>query len=286
MGAPMALNLCRHYPVTVWNRSSSKYPPLIQAGARVGATPSEVARQSDVIFAMLFDAAAIDDIFGDLKKALAGKTLVNTSSVSGAYSHYLAQEVSQAGGRFIEMPVSGSKVPAEQGRLVGMMAGDVHVVEQTRHVMEPITCAAVYCGPVGYGLKTKYAVNLYLVTITAGLAESMNLARAQGLDLAVLGEVLNAGPMASAYSKTKITKILAQDWSAQAAIKDCYNSAKLICAASEEVGAHSPLIESCRAMYGQANDAGLGEDDMIAVIKIMSHSQLAKAKELTKGNIV
>ncbi|KAI3323142.1 6-phosphogluconate dehydrogenase [Xylariaceae sp. AK1471] len=228
---------------------------------------------------MLFDAAAIDDILDDLKKSLAGKTLVNTSSVSEEFSNYLNKEVSQAGGQFIEMPVSGSKVPAEQGQLVGMLGGDARVAEQIRHVMKPITCAAIYCGPIGYGLRTKYAVNLYVTTLAVGLAESMNLARAQGLDLAVLGEVLNAGPAASAYSRSKITKIITQDWSTQATTKDCYNSSKLICGAAETAAARSPLIHVCRSMYAEAADAGLGEEDMIAVIKVLSRSHPIEAQD-------
>jgi 3-hydroxyisobutyrate dehydrogenase-like beta-hydroxyacid dehydrogenase len=285
MGAPMALNLSRRFPLTIWNRSPSKYPLLTQAGARVGATPSEVARQSDVVFTMLFDAAAIDAVLdsGDFRTSLGGKTLVNMSSVPEAFSHHLDREVRRAGGRFVEMPVSGSKGPAEQGQLVGMLGGDAHVAEEMRHVVEPMTRAAVYCGPVGYGLRTKYAANLYLTTLTVGLAESMSLARAQGLDLAVLGEVLNAGPMASAYSRGKITKIIEQDWSPQAAAKDCYNSSKLICAAAEAAAVRSPLIQACRSMYAEATEAGLGEEDMIAVMKLLSRPQPNEAQDVDRS---
>ncbi|KAI0120024.1 hypothetical protein GGR51DRAFT_496007 [Nemania sp. FL0031] len=270
MGTPMALNLARKFPVTVWNRSPAKYPPLTAAGAKTATTPSEVARNSDVIFTMLFNAPAISEIFEDLRPALTGKTLVNASSVPEEFSHHLAKEVGQAGGHFVEMPVSGSKGPAEQGQLVALLAGDAEVVERIRPVVQPIASAAVYCGPIGYGLRTKYAVNLYLITLTVGLAESMNLARAQGIDLAVLEEVLNAGPMASAYTRIKMAKVIALDFSPQAAIKDCHNSGKLICAAAEASAVRSPLIQTCRAMYEEATKAGFGEEDMIAVIKLLS----------------
>ncbi|KAI1129447.1 hypothetical protein F5Y10DRAFT_151583 [Nemania abortiva] len=273
MGTPMALNLARKFPITVWNRSPSRYPPLAAAGARIGATPSEVARDSDVIFTMLFDAPAISEVLPDLKTALRGKTLVNASSVPEEFSHYLAREVSLAGGQFVEMPVSGSKLPAEQGQLVALLAGDADAVEQVRDVVNAtIASAAVYCGPVGHGLRTKYAVNLYMIALTAGLAESLNLAKAQGIDPAVIQEVLNSGPTASAYARNKMAKVIAQDWSPQAAAKDCYNSSKLICAAAEAVDARSPLIALCRTMYEEATKAGFGDEDMIAVIKILSSS--------------
>ncbi|KAH6894664.1 hypothetical protein B0T10DRAFT_436326, partial [Thelonectria olida] len=271
MGTPMAMNLCRKFRLTVWNRSTSKYAPLTQAGVRIGNSPADVVDQSDVTFVMLFDGPAIDSIFNDdLKRALRGKTLVNTSSVSVEFSKRLAQRVSEAGGDFIEMPVSGSKVPAEQGRLVGMMAGNAEVAERIRPVVEPITSAAVYCGPIGAGLKTKYAANLYLITMTAGLAESMSLAKAQGLDLESFGEVLNAGQMASSYSKLKIAKMLNQDWSPQAAINDCYNSTQLIHAAAKGEDVRAPLIELCGSLYKEAKDSGLGGEDMIAVAKVLS----------------
>ncbi|WYZ38009.1 hypothetical protein EsH8_II_001515 [Colletotrichum jinshuiense] len=269
MGTPMALNLTRKFPVTVWNRSSSKYPTLTQAGAKVGESPSKVAEQSDILFTMLFDGAALTSILdNDFKAALRGKTLINTSSVTVDVSKFVAEQVHEAGGSFIEMPVSGSKIPAEQGRLVGLMAGDPAVADRIRPYIEPLTAAAVYCGPIGFGLKTKYAVNLYLNSMTAGLAESFSLAQAQGLNLESFGQVLNAGPMASAYSKIKVAKIVNGDWSPQAAVKDCYNSTQLIVEAARQANVRAPFAELCGSVYGEAKETGLSEEDMIAVYKV------------------
>ena len=270
MGTPMACNLARRYPLTVWNRSASKYPALKKAGATIAESPSKVLEQSDITFTMLFNAPAIESIIDDsFTRALRGKTIVNTSSVPVEFSTSFARRVHEAGGSFIEMPVSGSKIPAEQGQLVGMMAGDPDIAERIRPVVEPITCAAVYCGPIGSGLKMKYAVNLLLITLTVGLAESMNLARAQGLNLEAFAKVLEACPMASNYSKIKVKKMLDEDWSAQATIKDCHNSTELIQSAAASVDTKAPFIQLCGALYGEAKALGLGEEDMIAVTKMM-----------------
>jgi 3-hydroxyisobutyrate dehydrogenase-like beta-hydroxyacid dehydrogenase len=133
-----------------------------------------------------------------------------------------------------------------------------------------MTSAAVYCGPIGSGLKTKYAVNNFLITMTVGLAEATNLARAQGLDLDAFGQVLEAGPMASAYSKLKVRKMLDQDWSAQAGIRDCYNSTQLIQAAAKVANTHAPFIQLCGSLYKQAIESGLGDEDMISVVKCLA----------------
>ncbi|RTE84205.1 hypothetical protein BHE90_001288 [Fusarium euwallaceae] len=256
MGTPMALNLCRKSSVIVWNRNPSKYTALANSGAKIGETPSQVAQQSDFIFTMLFDGAAIQSVIdndSNFLKAIRGKTLINTSSVSVEFSHKLAQQVREAGGHFIEMPVSGSKIPAEQGQL-------------------PITKSAVYCGPIGSGLKVKYAVNLFLVAVTAGLGESMNLARAQGIDLEAFGQVLDNCALASPYSKVKVGKILKEDWSPQAAIDDCYNSTELIKSAARSVQVETPMIALCNSLYKDARDRGLGGEDMMAIYKLFGQS--------------
>lgn len=273
MGTPMACNLACSFPLTVWNRSASRYPALEKLGASIAKSPSNVLEQSDVTFTMLFNGPAIDSIIDDkFLRAVQGKTIVNTSSVPVEFSQSFAQRVHQAGGNFIEMPVSGSKIPAEQGQLVGMISGDPEVAERIRAVFEPITCAAIYCGPIGSGLRMKYAVNSLLISLTVGLAESMNLARAQGLDLQAFGKVLEACPMASNYSKIKVKKMLDEDWSAQATIKDCYNSTQLIQSAAEDAKTQAPFIHLCGALYGQAKELGLGEEDMIAITKLMMKS--------------
>lgn len=269
MGTPMAINLAKRYPLTVWNRSSSKYPTLLQAGANVGKTPAEVAEQSDIVFTMLFNGSAIRDVFNDeFKRALRGKVLINCSSIPVNFSQSLADEIRRMGGDYIEMPVSGSKINAEQGRLVGLMAGDPDIIQRVKEFVKPVTNDTIYCGTIGMGLKMKYAVNLFLITMTAGLGEAMNLARAQGLDPEAFGKAIEAGPMASVHSGLKISKMLKEDWSAQAAIADCYNITQLIKSASQESGVQSPIIELCGNLYNQAKQLGLGEEDMIAITKV------------------
>ncbi|KAL6238624.1 hypothetical protein BDW75DRAFT_237297 [Aspergillus navahoensis] len=216
-GTPMVLDLSRRFPLTFWNRTASKFFTLSQAGARVGETLRDLAENADVIFTMLFDETAFKSVWTPLlKEALRGKILINTRSVSIRSSRYLAEVTSKVGAYFIEMPVSGSKSPAEQGQVVGMIAGDPCIAQRIKPIVKPaIVKDAVHRGAIDSGLRTKYAVNLYLITMTAGLAESMALARALVLDTKAFGQVLNAGPMASPYSKLKVVKMTSRDYGPQ-----------------------------------------------------------------------
>ncbi|KAL4934213.1 NAD(P)-dependent oxidoreductase [Aspergillus undulatus] len=227
----------------IWNRSPSKYPPIKQAGTTIASTPSNVLENSDFIFSMLFDG---------LTRSLRGKTLINTASVPVACNLSLAKQVHTAGGSFLEIPVSGSRGPAEQGTLIGMLAGNAEVSESIRPIIQPITRAAIYCGGIGQGLRMKYAVSF------------------TGLDTQAFGQVLNAGPMASEYSRHKVQKMLSGDWTAEATVRYCYNLTQLIKSASEEVDTWSPIIELVGELYLGTKEMGLEGEDLSALTKIFS----------------
>ena len=268
MGLPMAINLARNFPLIAWNRTTRPNETL--AELRVQTVPSclKVFREASIIFIMLYDERAIESVMTqECLDVVSGKIVINTSSVSVDFSTSISHQLQKAGAAFIEMPVSGSRGPAEQGQLVGLIAGDVAVADRIKPYVAPLTSKAIYCGPVGSGLKMKFAINLFATATAVGLAESLSLANAQGLDSATFAEVLNAGPMSSAYSKSKMTKILDDDYSAQASINDCHKGCLLVVKAAEDAGAQTPVMKLCTTLYGKTIDEGLGDQDMIAIVQ-------------------
>lgn len=275
MGAPMALNLCRKFPTTIWNRSLPIYDAFKDTKANIADSPAAVAEQSDVVFVMLFDATANRSIFSDaFSKAIKDKIVVNTSTSAVEFSHEFADYVTKADAKYVEMPVSGSQVPAQLGTLVGLMAGDEETADEIRPYVGAITKAAVYCGPVGAGLKMKYSINTFLLAVTVGLAEAFNLAKSQDLEAKAFATALEASSLASAYSGIKVAKMMDGDWSAQGAIHDCYyNNAKVIQAAAKQAGTRVPVIDVAEALYKQAIDSGIANEDVIAVQKVIQDLQ-------------
>ncbi|KOX27615.1 2-hydroxy-3-oxopropionate reductase [Saccharothrix sp. NRRL B-16348] len=271
MGQPMALNLARSgRPVVVWNRSPHRAEPLRDAGARVAATPAEVFAAADVVILMLAHEDAIDavldrgtDRFADHVR---GRTIVHMGTTSPGYSHALGADVRAAGGDYVEAPVSGSRGPAEAGELVAMLAGDQDAVARVRDVIAPLCAEVVTCGPTPNALLMKLAVNLFLITMTTGLAEAFHFAERHELDLGTLVEVLDKGPMASKVSRAKTTKLLADDFEAQAAARDVFTNTRLITAAARAAGVASPLMDECLTLMGRTVELGHGEQDVAAVV--------------------
>lgn len=270
MGQPMALRLLgTGTPLVAWNRTRAKTVPLRKAGAQVAADVATVFARARIVLAMLADEAALDAVlarntpqFADL---LAGHTLVHMGTTAPQYSCALAADIARAGGRYVEAPVSGSRVPAKDGELVAMLAGDPYDVDMIRPLLAPMCRDIVLCGDVPRASTMKLAINLYLITAVTGLAEAMHFAQQHGLDLHQFADVLNTGQLASPVARVKSAKVLSGDWSAQAAVADVLKNTDLIAAAARASGTASPLLDACRTLFQETVKLGHSGSDMIAV---------------------
>ncbi|HET8797383.1 MAG TPA: NAD(P)-binding domain-containing protein, partial [Thermoanaerobaculia bacterium] len=201
---------------------------------------------------------------------VADRIVVQMGTTSPAYSRALERDVLAAGGRYVEAPVSGSRKPAEEGRLIGLLAGGSEVVAEVQPVLRPLCRETFLCGAVPNALLMKLSVNLFLITMVAGLAESVHFAERHGLDPALLGQVLDAGPMASDVSRAKLAKLVTRDFSVQASIADVAMNSRLVAEAARDGGAASPLLDVANALFAQTEELGRGALDMAAVIEAIA----------------
>ncbi|MFI6661169.1 NAD(P)-dependent oxidoreductase [Streptomyces sp. NPDC050523] len=274
MGQPMALNLARAgTDLVVWNRTPERCAPLRAAGAEVAARPADVFARSGVVFLMLADEGAIDAVLGrgtpQFAALVAGRTVVHMGTTSPEYSGSLEDDIRAAGGRYAEAPVSGSRVPAEQGELVAMLAGDDEAVAAVRPLLAPMCRQTFDCGPVPNALLMKLSVNLFLITQVTGLTEAFHFADRHGLDQRLLRDVLDAGPMASSVSRMKSPKLLSRDFAVQAAATDVLKNNRLIAEAARKAGLASPLLDICHTLFGETVAQGHGHEDMVAVLRAL-----------------
>ncbi|MFJ7073753.1 NAD(P)-dependent oxidoreductase [Streptomyces sp. NPDC098781] len=271
MGRPMALNLARSgTPLLVWNRTPERCEPLRAAGAEVAAGAAEVFERAGVVFLMLADEPAIDAVLARGTPAFAprvsGRTVVHMGTTSPEYSGALRDDLLAAGASYVEAPVSGSRVPAEQGRLVALLAGDDDAVARVRPLLAPLCREAFDCGAVPGALLMKLSVNLFLIAQVTGLTEAFHFADRHGLDRRLFVDVLDAGPMASAVSRMKAPKLLARDFSVQAGAADVLKNNRLIAEAARKNGLASPLLDICHTLFDETVAQGHGDEDMVAVL--------------------
>lgn len=212
------------------------------------------------------------------RQRVAGKTWVQLGTTSPSYSQSLAADIALAGGRYVEAPVSGSRGPAQAGRLVGMLAGADEDIAMIAPVLRSLCRDQFICGTVPNALRMKIAVNHYLIAMVVALAESVHAARAAGLDLVLLQRILDVGPMASEVSKAKLAKLVSGDSAAEAAIRDVGTIARLVEDQARDSHAAAPIIDHCADLFRAALELGAGERDMAAVVDVVAarhHSRAA-----------
>jgi 3-hydroxyisobutyrate dehydrogenase len=270
MGEPMAGRLLdAGTPLTVWNRSPAKTDPLVARGADRASSPAEVFERSEVVLLMLANGTVTDAVLGRSDAGFAvpleGRTVVNMGTVPPAYALGLHDHVVASGGRYVEAPVSGSRVPAERGELVAMLAGEEAAVADVEPLLGPMTTATFRCGAVPRATETKLAANTFLIGLVTALAEAIHFAEQRGLDLATLRGILDSGQMASPISRIKVAKLLDDDLSPQAAVSDVLYNNRLILDAAD--GFPMPLLTVCAELLADTEARGLGAADMIAVIE-------------------
>jgi 3-hydroxyisobutyrate dehydrogenase len=272
MGGPMALNLQKAgFRLLLWNRTAAKAEALLKGGAELAADPAEVFRRCPVVLTMLVDGPALDQVLGRGTPSFQGRVrnrlLLNLATHSPAYARGLAADLHAMGGRYAEAPVSGSRVPAEQGKLVAMAAGEPADLERLHPLLSAMCRKVVPCGAVPGGTLMKLSTALYNIAIITALSESLHFAASQGLDLGRFNDVLLEGPMASEVAQVKAPKIARRDFSVQASVANVLEVNQLVVEAAREAGIPTPLADACRRIHERTLALGLGEEDMVAVLK-------------------
>jgi len=271
MGEPMAANLLRvRGELVVWNRSPAAARRLHAQGASLLGTPAEVFDTCDTVILMLANIDAINETLGRTDESFAvnvrGRVIVSMGTIAPVDSARLGAALLAQGAAYAEAPVSGSRVPAENGALVAMLAGPADVVEHAGLLLTAMCRSVFACGEVPKALTTKLAVNVFLIDMVTGLAEAMRFAEGNGVDPDVLRAVLDSGPMSSDVSRLKIAKLLADDYAPQATIRDVRYNSRLILDQARKTGTELPLLADCERLLAAAEELGHQRADMVAVL--------------------
>ncbi|MCZ4244730.1 NAD(P)-dependent oxidoreductase [Pedobacter punctiformis] len=272
MGIPMAGQLIKAaYPVTVYNRNKEKETSLKNIGADIASSPAELIEKTDVVFIMVSDDKAIDEIFrgerGLLKAQASKKIIINMSTVSPGISKEMAKICKQSGNEYLDAPVSGSVKQAETGQLVIMVGGDKQAFDKAKPILEKLGKMALLVGHNGAGNSTKLAINSLLAYYAQGLAETVLFANAQGVKTEDLLNLINNAAIGNTFTKIKGDAITQDNFNAAFALKHIVKDLKL----AKNEGLSSPLAQTVLQTFEDA-ESRYGEEDIIAIIKALKNN--------------
>ncbi|MGZ3428241.1 MAG: NAD(P)-dependent oxidoreductase, partial [Polyangia bacterium] len=255
----------------VWNRSRARAQPLVEAGARLALSPVDAARRADVIVLMLADPiavhAVVDGPDGILAGLSPGALVIDMSTVDVATARAVDIEVRARGGRFVDAPVSGTRKPAVDGKLVIMAGGDPADVERARPVLETMG-RVVPVGAVGQGMAAKLVLNGLGAHMMTGFAAMMVLAARLGLDLRAMLEVIGSGAFSSPLYASKGPRMMARDFSPDFTLKLMHKDQELVIDTAAEHGYAMPTLAKIRDVLAEAIAAGYGDGDLSGVVRL------------------
>src|SRR4051812_49598752 len=196
MGSSIAQRLLAvGHEVGVWNRDAAKTKPLTGAGAKLFASPAELAKGCDALVVMLLNDAATEAVYrgpnGILQAELAGKLVIDMSTVRPDTMASIGAAVVQQGAAFVECPVGGSTAPAKEGKLFGLAGGTKADVARAMPVLEQLCRRIEHVGELGAGATMKLAVNLPLLVYWQALGEALTLCKPLNLTADRLIDILS-----------------------------------------------------------------------------------------------
>jgi 3-hydroxyisobutyrate dehydrogenase-like beta-hydroxyacid dehydrogenase len=260
--------------VTGWNRTAVKGKPLVEKGMRWADTPRQVGEAADVVFSMLTDAAAVQDVTAGPDGLIAGlregAVYADMSTISPGVSRAVAERVAAAGATMLDTPVSGSPVTLKQGRLTIMVGGEADALERIYPLLLDIGPTVVHIGPNGAAVQTKIAINLALVVQVIAFCEGVALAEQGGVDREIVVDAMLNSVIASPVLGYRGPFIL-EGRMPEEPLADVTLQQKDMLLALEEgrrMGSPLPLTAAANEMLNAARGMGLDEHDFVVVHRV------------------
>jgi 2-hydroxy-3-oxopropionate reductase len=270
MGFPMAKNLLdKSLDLNVFSRTIEKAKPLEKFGAKISNSLSEAVKDVDVVITMLTDDEAVEKVLSDqdfqenLKK---GSTVVDMSSIKPKIAIKYGNLLKEKGVNFLDAPVSGGTIGAEQATLAIMVGGDQKVFDQIKDVLKVIGNPTLV-GPIGSGQVSKLA-NQIIVGVTIGaVAEAITLCEKAGVDgnkfIKALAGGFADGKILQNHGKRMIDKDFSPKGKVSTHLKDMNNI--LECAG--DFNTKLPISNLIKDMFKSLVENGNDNDDHSALYK-------------------
>jgi len=275
MGSSMARNLLKAgHEITVWNRTRSRAEEFNNAGATVSGTPGEASAGAEVVFTMLADDHALEEVmFGPgkiLESLAAGAIHISASTISVALSRSLGAAHRRQRQHYISAPVFGRPDAAAAAKLFIVAAGPKEQIERCRPLFDALGQKTFVAGEDAAAANLiKLTGNFLITAVIEGLGESMALVRKSGVEANLFLEILTNSLFAAPIYKTYGGIIASEKYEPAGfklplGLKDN----RLLLAAAEENAVPMPMASLVRDRFLAALAQGMGESDWSAIARI------------------
>ncbi len=270
MGLPMAKNILKSgYKLMAFNRSPNKADLLKEFGAEIAKSLGELVNNSDVIITMLTDDKAVDEVMNNqnfVENLKSGKILIDMSSVKPITAKKHANSLKLKDINYLDAPVSGGTIGAEEATLAIMIGGDQNVFNEVKDLLKTMGNPTLV-GPVGSGQVSKLA-NQIIVGLTIGaVAEAVTLCEKAGADPIKMISALSGGWADSKVLQTHGKRMINKDFTPKGKTSTHLKDMNNILECANNFNTHLPISNLVKEMYKNLVENGCGNDDHSSLYK-------------------
>ena len=264
MGFPMAKNILKSaYNLKAYNRSQDKADRLKEFGAEISISIKEVVTNSDAIITMLTDDSAVEKVMGSyefISNIKEGATVIDMSSVNPVITKKYAEILKQKKINYLDAPVSGGTIGAEEASLAIMVGGDEETFKNCYELLKKMGNPTLV-GPVSSGQISKLA-NQIIVGVTIGaVAEAVTLCEKSGTNPNKMIEALSGGWADSKILQTHGKRMIDKDFTPKGKTTTQLKDMTNIINAGKAVETHLPISSLVKEMYKDLVADGHGNTD-------------------------
>ena len=269
MGAPMAARLlAAGYPVTVWNRDATKSDPLVSLGAQSARTAGGAVKGAAMVVTMLASGDAVVEVVKSaLNAATPGTLWIDMSSTAQFEAITLDALLREHGQAFVDAPVSGGVIGAQQGSLAIMVGARPADFARAKSLLQ-VLGRPTLVGPVGCGQLTKLCNQLIVGATIAIVAEALLLAQAGGADPAAMRTAIRGGFAESRILEVHGQRMLERNFLPGGQVKSQAKDMDNVMRAVADAGLRLPIAELVRTMYRELTQTLPGADHAAALLAL------------------
>jgi 2-hydroxy-3-oxopropionate reductase len=270
MGFPMAKNLLKkNLDLKIFSRTLKKSKPLEEFGGKIINSLSEAIIDSDIILTMLTDDDAVEKVLGNsdfLKNLKPSSTVIDMSSIKPKIAIKYGKLLKENNVNFLDAPVSGGTIGAEQGSLAIMVGGDQKIFDNAIDVLK-IMGNPTLVGPIGSGQISKLA-NQIIVGVTIGaVAEAITLCEKAGVDGNKFIKALSGGFADGKILQNHGKRMIKKDFSPKGKVSTHLKDMNNILECANDFNTQLPISNLIQSMFKSLVDNGNSDDDHSALYK-------------------
>ena len=278
MGNPMARHLIKGgHEVSVWARREASAAEAVAAGAIFRASPAELAQHCEVVFTIITASSDVEQVaLGDnglIHGFARGSVHVDMSTIAPTMARTIAGHLAIRGIEFLDAPVSGGGMSAQNATLAMMAGGKPEVFARIKPLFELMGKTILHVGATGAGQITKACNQMVMVAAIQAVAEAAHLAAANNVDFARVMAAMQSGSAGSRELDFFGDKMARRDFAAGIAARLHHKDYALIMDEAARAGAPLPISTQVWQQLNGLMALGWGKEDTSSLLRVLERYQ-------------